>query len=592
MKKILSTFILLLFTRSIVLAIIIPTAIQQTQYRWRNDDGDETTATWSAAINTSITVSNAADRQRLRLEFNNTSGGAFAVNETLEYSSNGGTTWTAITNDPTNEFWYEASPSVANGTLTTNQMGTTTAGTFAAGRVVSTPAAAVNLANNGRTEYEWVIRPTANVQPFATYLFRTSNQGTTPLNYGKLSTGCVGTITAGNATSSAPLVNCSETTNLALTGHTVGDVNYQWQANAGTGWVNFGPNTDNTVSPPVIVATEFRCIVSCVASPTKADTTAPVMVGSLPLVVDLGSDINQCLGAEEAVILDAGVFPGNTIYTWNDGTPGQIKSVTESGTYIVKVMDEFSCTGSDTIKVIVREKPEVDLGADTSLCTQGTLVLDAGSDGIEYYWSSGETSQTIVANHEGTYVAFVTNSSGCVSSDTFNLAYNGNFPHIQGIEVHNNGFRTFYFTAVNPQNVIGFDWDFGDGSPHNYSPIPTHTYPDDNSYVVVLKIASVCGFSSDSTGVHILGINQLDVDNKEIGLFPNPAKEVATIFNYGQLKMKEILIYSMTGQNVYKVPADSNNTHELKLKGLTSGMYTLAIVTDKGIVMRKLEILK
>jgi hypothetical protein len=592
MKKILSTLILLLFTRGLVLAIIIPTSIQQTQYRWRNDDGDEATATWSAAANTSITVASAAARQRLRLEFNNTSGGAFAVNQTLEYSSNGGTTWTAIANAATDEFWYEASPNVANGTATTNQMGAATAGTFAAGKIISAPAAAVNLANSNRTEYEWVIRPTANVQPFVIYLFRTSNQGTTPLNYGKLSTGCVGTIAAGNAHSSAPLVNCSETTDLSLTGHTVGDVTYQWQSNAGAGWINFGANADNTVSSPVIVATQFRCIVSCTATPAKADTTAPIMVGSLPLVVDLGSDINQCLGLEETVILDAGVYPGSTTYTWSDGALGQVRSITQTGTYIVKVTDENNCTGSDTVKVVVREKPLVNLGADTSLCNQGTMVLDAGDDGIDYYWSSGQTTQTIVASHEGTYVAFVTNGDGCTATDTFNLVYNGNFPTVQGIEVHNNGYRTFYFTATNPQNVVGFDWDFGDGSIHSNSAIPTHTYPDDKNYVVVLKLASSCGFSTDSSGVHILGINQLDVNNNEIGIFPNPAKELTTIFNHGSLKMKEILIYSMTGQNVYKAPADKDNRHELKLKGLASGMYTLGIVTDKGIVMRKLEILK
>lgn len=591
MNRILSTLILVLLSKSAALAIIITPIIQQTQYRWRNDDGNEAAATWNAAVNTPISITDTTTLQRLRLEFRNNSGVTATVNETLEYSADGGTTWTVIANTPTNEFWYQPSTLVANATATTNQLGAVTPGTFTAGKVVSTPGVAANLLNNRRTEYEWVIRPTGNIQPFTTYTFRTSNQGSVPVNYGELSTGCIGDLKAGNINPASTFVDCHGTTTLTLMDYTVGAVDFQWQYNTGAGWTDFGSNADNATTIPVIQQTQFRCIISC-ASGANTDTTATVMIDALPLPVDLGSDINRCLSKDEFVVLDAGTFPNTVNYVWNDGSNGQTKNVTETGTYIVRVTDEFTCTGTDTVAVIIRANPVVDLGRDTSICNGGTLVLDAGEDGIQYSWSNGETTRTIVAGNPGTYVAFVTNSEGCTLSDTMTLSMSGEFPAIQGISINNNGHRTFNFAAVSPENVLTFDWDFGDGSPHSNIAAPTHTYPDDDNYIVVLNMTSSCGGRSDTTSVHIVGIDQLNIGNDMLRLYPNPARGTATILNHSTIAMKQIAVYNLAGQVVYQAAADRRDSHTLNLSGIASGIYTVSILTEQGIVIRKLEVLQ
>lgn len=592
MNKILCTLLFLLLSKGVLHAIIITPFIEQTQYRWRNNDGNQATATWMAPVNTSVAAADTTTLLRLRMEFRNNSGATATINETLEYSSNGGTNWTAITNTATNAFRYEPSTLVANATATTNQMGAATPGTFVAGRVVSAPGAALNIVNNRRTEYEWIIRPTSNVQPFTTYIFRTSNQGSTPINYGQLSIGCVGTLASGNVIAGATFVDCNGTTTLTLADHTAGAVNFQWQYNTGGSWVNFGPNADNTVTPPVVQTTQFRCILSCSASPDNADTAATITIEALPLPVDLGNDINVCLSKGEFVTLDAGTFPGAPNYVWNDGGNGQTRDIDETGTYIVRVTDEFTCSGTDTIEVVIRENPEVDLGKDTSICNDGTLILDAGDDGIAYSWNSGETTQTVVADNPGEYVVFVVNDEGCAISDTFNLAMAGEFPRIAGISINNNAVNTFQFTAVNPENVIAFDWDFGDGSTHSDIPNPIHTYADNKSYIVVLKLTSSCGFRSDTTSVHIVGIDQVNVGNEELTVYPNPATGTATIHNYGALKMKEIVVYNLAGQMVHRAKADSKDKHVLHLEGISSGIYTIGIFTDQGTVIRKLELLR
>ncbi|MCD4711458.1 MAG: gliding motility-associated C-terminal domain-containing protein, partial [Bacteroidales bacterium] len=74
----------------------------------------------------------------------------------------------------------------------------------------------------------------------------------------------------------------------------------------------------------------------------------------------------------------------------------------------------------DSVYVSIYDLPEVDLGPDTSLCGDEGLVLNAGSDGIYYRWSTGEISQEITiftGNPEEIWVE-VENEYGCLSGDT------------------------------------------------------------------------------------------------------------------------------------------------------------------------------
>jgi hypothetical protein len=218
--------------------------------------------------------------------------------------------------------------------------------------------------------------------------------------------------------------------------------------------------------------------------------------------------------------------------------------------------------------------------------------LDAGNDGIEYFWSNGITSRVINVTSAGTYIAFVTNNVGCITIDTINVAMQGELPSIQGIQVTNNGQFTFHFTAVNPQNVIGYSWDFGDGSAPNYEVAPTHTYADAGNYTVVLHLSSTCGFIADTLSAHIVGINQINVSNDALNVYPNPTRDMATVAVDGTLKMEKLEVYNVIGQIVYKAAAQSQSKHVISLTGMASGIYTIQVYTDKGTVSRKIEVLK
>ncbi len=80
------------------------------------------------------------------------------------------------------------------------------------------------------------------------------------------------------------------------------------------------------------------------------------------------------------------------------------------------------CTDFDTITVNYSTNPVVNLGPDQTICSTDSIVLDAQNAGMTYQWLSGETSQTITVNTNGTFGVTVTNAAGCHSSDQITVS--------------------------------------------------------------------------------------------------------------------------------------------------------------------------
>ncbi len=85
-------------------------------------------------------------------------------------------------------------------------------------------------------------------------------------------------------------------------------------------------------------------------------------------------------------------------------------------------IDSSGCILSDTanLTIVVLPPPIVNLGNDLVLCQTPNIPLDAGTSGSFYAWSTGATTQTIVANTVGNYWVTVSNVA-CSDSDTINF---------------------------------------------------------------------------------------------------------------------------------------------------------------------------
>ena len=163
-------------------------SISQLNYRWRNDDGGEVTATYAAATNTAITTGvYVGDRIRLRFQLSNSgTGKATGYQYRLEYASmsDSCSTWTTVPSYGVLGPWaIDSSSYVYENLNTTDSTGITNPSgkSFIAGyiKTVGNQTPAITLNTNEFTEIEYSIRSLSNVSTDVAYCFRTTNAGST-----------------------------------------------------------------------------------------------------------------------------------------------------------------------------------------------------------------------------------------------------------------------------------------------------------------------------------------------------------------------------------------------------------------------------
>jgi gliding motility-associated-like protein len=136
--------------------------------------------------------------------------------------------------------------------------------------------------------------------------------------------------------------------------------------------------------------------------------------------VEMGDDIVLC-GRDTLYPLQ---HSENISYQWFDGSTSPFMLTDATGVYSLTVTNAYGCTATDAIFVEVIPTPIVDLGADTMLRAGEQLLLDAGNPDAHHYWSTGDTTQSILVQSDGTYWVQVS-IGGCVGSDTISI---GEYP--------------------------------------------------------------------------------------------------------------------------------------------------------------------
>jgi hypothetical protein len=147
---------------------------------------------------------------------------------------------------------------------------------------------------------------------------------------------------------------------------------------------------------------------------TASLDTIEVVVDTLPEVLIDGNEV-ICQG--QTTILDAGDFPGGS-FLWSTGEETQEITVSTADLFQVTVTDGNGCVGSGYAITTIQSLPEPQILGDFGFCQGDSTILDAGSGYDQYLWSSGESSQYDTIYGPGPVTVVVTDSNGCVGSDT------------------------------------------------------------------------------------------------------------------------------------------------------------------------------
>ena len=120
---------------------------------------------------------------------------------------------------------------------------------------------------------------------------------------------------------------------------------------------------------------------------------------------------------------------GTMTYLWSNGQVAPSIAVDSSKRYTVTVSDGI-CSNTATTFVNLANNLSVHLGNDTTVCSGGSVTLNAGAGFASYHWNNGDTSQSITVNASGSYSVTVSNGVGCTGSDTIVVNQGTSLPPI------------------------------------------------------------------------------------------------------------------------------------------------------------------
>lgn len=249
------------------------------------------------------------------------------------------------------------------------------------------PAAKVNNANSAATN-------TINLTTSTLYTFKVLDTQTQCSDSDQVIVTVVGgPLSAIVNVSKTPICFGDSTSLTAIGTGGTGNYSYSWTSSP-AGFTSTLPNP--VVSPSVTTA----YILQLSDGIDTVTTTSPFIIVDILPIITLPSDTSVCQNS--SIVLDAGA--GYATYSWSDGSTQQTNNINAnnlplgSTMYYVTVTNTLGCSAFDSVDVNVVTPPNINLGPDQSILTSTSTVLDAGAGYMQYLWSTGETTQTIIVD--------------------------------------------------------------------------------------------------------------------------------------------------------------------------------------------------
>ncbi len=181
--------------------------------------------------------------------------------------------------------------------------------------------------------------------------------------------------------------------------------NVSWATSANSSITNGTSYTQNSPSPGVETLTATLTYGNGCIIFDNIDITIVQ-----PYFVNLPATADFCEGS--AIQIDA----GNTV-TWSNGDVGPTTMANEVG-MLTATYTDGPCTSQDQITITMTYLPNIEWTDNTTYCEGTTVTLGApGSHATSFYWSTGETAETIVVSESGYYSLTASNSCATVNRD-------------------------------------------------------------------------------------------------------------------------------------------------------------------------------
>lgn len=333
-----------------------------------------------------------------------------------------------------------------------------------------------------------------------------------------------------------------------------------------------------------------------------ANTTA--IINALP-VASISASSPSC--STGCVTLTAS---GGVSYSWSTGSTGNFATACNDGTYYVTAASAEGCRDEESIRVYPYYPSVASITASPACSGCTTLTASAGSS---YLWSTGSTSNSILACTAGTFSLIVTDYNGCISSASITLA----------APVYSCPVPANPFTSNITTNSAQLGWGTNQcviGYKVQYRVVGTTTWTvkdiSSNTSFINLKglkrsttyewrVRSKCTsdqaelfsaftspliFSTLSgtgpTAITTIAKEEIIKAVPALSIWPNPASAQIMITVSGYEGLSELQVINMLGQRVttQAVFLKEKQTISLNTGGLPPGVYKLIMQNHSGIL--------
>lgn len=209
---------------------------------------------------------------------------------------------------------------------------------------------------------------------------------------------------------------CQGTTHAYRTNSVLGNT-YSWTVTGGN-IIRTGQGTSNVTVEWSVVGTHTLTVAETNSYGCTVSDQVSVLVRALPSVtITASGPTTFCQGGD--VTLTAPV--GFASYVWSTGETSRSIVVRVTGTYWVRVTDQFGCSNTSnsiTVNVFPSSLPIISVSGPTTFCEGGSVVLTAPAGFSNYLWSTGATTQSITVTTSGVYTVTVADNNGCTGTST------------------------------------------------------------------------------------------------------------------------------------------------------------------------------